>query len=149
MARHKSLAAAEAVLRDFALGYPGAVEEHPWDHIAIKVKNKMFVILAGLDDRLTVTAKLPSSGRMALALPFATPTGYALGKSGWVTAEFAPDDPIPIDRMREWIEESYRAIAPKKLVAELDNPDSAKPPAPTARKQPIRARNAATRRRRR
>jgi predicted DNA-binding protein (MmcQ/YjbR family) len=135
MPRHNALAAAEATLRDFALRYPGAVEEHPWDHIAIKVKGKMFVILGGTDDRLSVTAKLPSSGRMALALPFATPTGYGLGKSGWVTGEFSPGDAIPIDRMCEWIEESYRAIAPKKLVAELDNPDAAKPPARTKRKK--------------
>jgi predicted DNA-binding protein (MmcQ/YjbR family) len=134
MPRPKPLAEAESILRDFSLKFPGAVEEHPWDHIAIKVKGKMFVILSGPgDDTLNVTCKLPSSGRMALALPFAQPTGYGLGKSGWVTASFTVDDKIPLDRMAEWIEESYRAIAPKKLVAESENPDavakSAKKPA--------------------
>jgi predicted DNA-binding protein (MmcQ/YjbR family) len=118
--RPKSFQQAEAALSAVALKYPGAVEEHPWDHIAIKVKGKMFLILGGTDDFLSVTAKLPSSGRMALLLPFASPTGYGLGKSGWVTGQFGPEDAIPIDRLTEWIDESYRAVAPKKLVAELD-----------------------------
>lgn len=129
MAQRKPFRETENTLRDFALKFPGAVEEHPWDHIAIKVKGKMFLILGGPEDRLTVTTKLPSSGRMALALPFASPTGYGLGKSGWVTAEFGAEDKVPIDRMYEWIEESYRTIAPKKLVAQLDNPTETKPPA--------------------
>jgi predicted DNA-binding protein (MmcQ/YjbR family) len=136
--RPKPLAEAESIFRDFGLKFPGATEDHPWDHIAIKVKGKMFLILSGPDDgTLNVTCKLPSSGRMALALPFAEPTGYGLGKSGWVTASFKADDKIPLDRMAEWIEESYRAIAPKKLVAAWENPDAAAKPAkkPAKRKK--------------
>jgi len=120
MPKPKSFRQAEAALTAFALKYPGATEDHPWDHTAIKVKGKMFLLLGGTDEELSVTAKLPSSGRMALMFPFASPTGYGLGKSGWVTGQFGPDDPIPIDRLTEWIDESYRAVAPKKLVAELD-----------------------------
>ena len=132
MSRPKSLAEAEAVLRDFGLKFPEATEDHPWGHIAGKVKGKMFLVLGGTDDRLTVTCKLPSSGRLALTLPFASPTGYGLGKSGWVTASFEAGDPIPLDRMAEWIEESYRAVAPKKLVAAWDNPEAV--PAAAAKK---------------
>jgi predicted DNA-binding protein (MmcQ/YjbR family) len=120
MAKSKNLHQAEAALRDFALTFPGAVEEHPWGHIAIKVKGKMFLILGGEEPRLSVTTKLPLSGRLALLLPFATPTGYGLGKSGWVTGDFGATDDVPVERLCEWIEESYRAIAPKKMVAELD-----------------------------
>lgn len=134
MSRPKPLAEAESILRDFALKFPGATEDHPWEHIAIKVKGKTFVFLSGPEDTLNVTCKLPSSGRMALALPFAAPTGYGLGKSGWVTASFASGDAVPLDRMAEWIEESYRAIAPKKLVAAWDNPE-AEPPKPVVKKK--------------
>ena len=80
------------------------------------------MIVGGTDEFLTISVKLPSSGRMALLQPYASPTGYGLGKSGWVTAKFEPGEEIPIDRMFEWTEESFQAIAPKKLVAELDNP---------------------------
>ena len=136
MPRPASFRRTEKALAEFALRYPGAHEEHPWDHIAIKVKGKMFLILGGTDEELSITCKLPSSGRMALALPFASPTGYGLGKSGWVTAQFGPADAVPIDRMNEWIDESYRAVAPKKLVAELDGVTAApkKPPKPRKKK---------------
>jgi predicted DNA-binding protein (MmcQ/YjbR family) len=126
--RVSPLKQAEAALRDFALTFPEAVEDHPWDHTVAKVKKKVFVFLGGMGDQLTVTCKLPSSGRMALALPFASPTGYGLGKSGWVTGTFTPEDTVPIDRLCEWIEESYRAIAPKKLVAQLDGIEAKPPP---------------------
>lgn len=118
---------AEAALRAIALQFPEAAEDHPWGHTAFKVKGKMFLVLGGTAEQLTVTAKLPSSGRLALALPFATPTGYGLGKSGWVTATFAPGEPIPLDRLGEWAEESYRAVAPKKLVAQYDGVPAEKP----------------------
>jgi predicted DNA-binding protein (MmcQ/YjbR family) len=127
MAKPKLFRETETAVRDFALRYPGATEDHPWGHIAIKVKGKMFIVLGGTDEQLTVTCKLPSSGRFALTLPFASPTGYGLGKSGWVTAQFVPTDKIPVDRLLEWIDESYRTVAPKKLVAELDGVPEKKP----------------------
>ena len=43
------------------------------------------------------------------------PTGYGLGRSGWVTARFGPGDDVPLDLIRRWLVESYRAVAPKKL----------------------------------
>ncbi len=134
MPRAKPLRQAEFALRDFALTFPAATEDHPWGHIAVKVKGKMFLVLGGYDDQLTVTTKLPSSGKMTLLLPFASPTGYGMGKSGWVTGTFSPDDPIPLDRLCEWVEESYRAIAPKKLVAELDGVVVEKPAAKKRKK---------------
>ena len=36
----KTLEAIEGVLRDYALGFPEAHEDHPWGHIAVKVKGK-------------------------------------------------------------------------------------------------------------
>jgi hypothetical protein len=63
--------------------------------------------------------KLPISREEALHLPFAKPTGYGLGKAGWVSASFGPDDHPPVEILKSWIRESYRSIAPKKLVAEL------------------------------
>jgi len=84
------------------------------------VRKKVFVFL-GLSDGsgLTLSVKLPDSQTVALMLPFAEPTGYGLGRSGWVTARFAPSERPPVDMLCEWVEESYRAVAPKKLVAEL------------------------------
>ncbi|MCC6748360.1 MAG: hypothetical protein IT371_11925 [Deltaproteobacteria bacterium] len=62
---------------------------------------------------------LPRSNAVALMRPSASPTGYGLGRSGWVTAQFAAGEAPPVELLKEWIDESSRAQAPKKLVAQL------------------------------
>ncbi|WP_437322721.1 MmcQ/YjbR family DNA-binding protein [Sorangium sp. So ce381] len=109
-----------ARLRDAALAYPEAVEEFPWGDRVAKVRGKIFVFLNTHEGNLRVTAKLPQSGEAALMLPFAEPTGYNLGKSGWVTARFGPKDRVPEAMLLEWIEESYRAVAPKRTLRGLE-----------------------------
>jgi predicted DNA-binding protein (MmcQ/YjbR family) len=69
---------------------------------------------------LSLSVKLPQSRDMAVDLPFAEPTGYGLGKSGWVSASFTKVGDVPLDLLKAWITESYRAIAPKKLSKLLD-----------------------------
>jgi predicted DNA-binding protein (MmcQ/YjbR family) len=120
MAKQDRLKAAAAVLREFAMAYPTAYEEFPWGHSAIKVKEKIFLALYREDTFLSLSVKLPITGKHALTLPFASPTGYGLGKSGWVTARFEAGAEVPTDMLTGWIDESFRAIAPKKLVATLD-----------------------------
>jgi hypothetical protein len=78
------------------------------------------------DGAFSLSVKLPLSGKLALSLPFASPTEYGLGKSGWVTARFHNGDNVPIDMLAEWLNESYRAIAPKTLVARLENAETGK-----------------------
>lgn len=107
-------------LLDFALSLPGAYPDHPWGETVAKVGKKVFVFLGHDERAVGFSAKLPASSEAALLLPFAKPTGYGLGKSGWVTASFDEGEDVPVDLLLGWIEESYRAIAPKKLVAELD-----------------------------
>lgn len=109
----------EALLRKHALGYPEAYEEFPWGERVIKVNKKIFVFLHGDAKTLQVTTKLPWSYGAALLAPFARPTGYNLGKSGWVTASFKQGEHPPYDILQSWIDESYRAIAPRKLIAAL------------------------------
>jgi predicted DNA-binding protein (MmcQ/YjbR family) len=119
----------QAELRALALGLPGATEEFPWGERVVKVDRKVFVFL-GRDEPHAgwgMSVKLPQSGAAALDQPFAEPTGYGLGKSGWVTASFEPGERPPLELLRGWILESYRAIAPKKRLAELDGAAPAKP----------------------
>jgi predicted DNA-binding protein (MmcQ/YjbR family) len=114
------LSAAETALRKCALGYPQATEDHPWGESAFKIKGKVFLFLSRHNGGLNLSMKLPVSGSEALGLPFASPTGYGLGKSGWVTARFEAGDEVPVEMIREWIDESFRAVAPKRVVAELE-----------------------------
>ena len=114
-----TLRRAETAIRRIALGYPEAKEDFPWGHSAFKAGGKTFLFLALEGDELSLSVKLPHSRRSALALPYASPTEYGLGKSGWVSARFGPSDAIPLDAIDEWIDESFRAIAPKRAVAQL------------------------------
>ena len=113
----RGLANAESQLRAHALAKPGATEHFPWGERAIKVNGKVFLFMSAGDDELSLSTKLPESAPVALLLPFATPTGYGLGKAGWVSARFGPGEPPPLDMLCAWIDESYLAIAPAKLAA--------------------------------
>jgi predicted DNA-binding protein (MmcQ/YjbR family) len=107
-------------LRAFALGLPEAWEDHPWGDTVVKVGKKIFVFLGSPaeDGTLGFSVKLPISNDEALSLPFTVPTGYGLGRGGWVTVTAPPD--APLELFIGWIEESYRTVAPKSLVAQLD-----------------------------
>lgn len=111
-------------LRAHGLSLPEAVEEHPWGHSALKVRGKTFVFLNLDPDRLSLSAKLPVSRDFALMLDFTEPTGYGLGRAGWVSSGFAPGEEIDLDLLKRWIEESYRAVAPKRLGALVPDQDA-------------------------
>jgi predicted DNA-binding protein (MmcQ/YjbR family) len=109
-------------LRKFALGLPGTTEEFPWGELVIKVNKKIFVFFGLIDDPkpgLFLGVKLPQSADDVLNLPFARPTGYGLGNHGWVQFRFPPYETPPANLLQRWIMESYRAVAPKKLIAQL------------------------------
>lgn len=46
--------------------------------------------------------------------------GYGLGRAGWVRVPLAEQGAPAAELLCDWVEESYRAIAPKRLIAELD-----------------------------
>ncbi len=118
-----NLARAADLIFAHALSHPGAWEDHPWGERVAKVGKKVFLFF-GHDNRggrsLTLAVKLPRSGVVALDRPECSPTGYGLGKSGWVSAKYEDGDVPPVELVKAWIEESYRAVAPKKLAKALD-----------------------------
>jgi predicted DNA-binding protein (MmcQ/YjbR family) len=155
MARTKNPSdAALLQLRAFGLAYPGAHTKSPWPgHVDLAVKDKTFAYLSLEGEPFRISCKLPHSNAIALALPFTEPASYGLGKSGWVTAEFARGVTPPVELFKSWIDESYRAQAPKKLVAALGaERDSApagkaaKKAKPATRKSAARSKTSATRR---
>jgi predicted DNA-binding protein (MmcQ/YjbR family) len=104
----------------FALGLPEAYEDHPWDEDVAKVNNKVFVFLGaeGSPDP-AMSVKLRDSLDQALSVSGAAPTGYGLGRAGWVTVPFRDTTP-PLAVLKDWVEESYRIVAPRSLVDQLD-----------------------------
>ena len=126
----------EAALREHALSFPEAREDFPWGERVVKVASKVFVFLGRAEGGLSMSVKLPGSATFALGLPFASPTGYGLGRSGWVTARFEAGEKPPVDLLKRWIDESYRAVAPKRLAARLAA--RSEPPAAGPRRQRAR-----------
>ncbi len=126
---------AVAALNKHALTFPETREDFPWGHSAIKVKGKIFLSTYLDEDNgvLSLSVKLPISNIMALTLPFASPTRYGLAKSGWVTSRFSEKDDVPVEMIMEWIDESFRAVAPKRVVSLLEADDDAPTPAKSKR----------------
>src|SRR3954468_12634498 len=106
----------EGQLRTRALAFPEATEDFPWGERAIKVRGKAFLFLRAEGRNVSFSVKLPESAAEALELPYAQPTGYGLGKHGWVTAEVDGSRDAPVKTFEAWLDESYRAVAPKKLL---------------------------------
>ena len=85
--------------------------------VLAKAGKKVFVFFGGTPKLMTV--KLAESHGHASSIEGVEPTGYGLGASGWLNVPVdAPG--LDHDLLCEWIEESYRIVAPKRLVAELD-----------------------------
>lgn len=113
--------AVRAELRDHALALPEAWVDHPWRETVVKVGKKVFVFL-GVDDGSHPSAlgvKLTASHDQALSLSGSAPMSYGLGRAGWVTLALEAEPP-PTDVLLDWVEETYRAVAPKRLAAALD-----------------------------
>jgi predicted DNA-binding protein (MmcQ/YjbR family) len=131
-------------LRAYGLAYPGTHTKSPWPgHLDLAVKDKTFAYLSIEGEPFSISCKLPHSSAVALMLPFCKPTAYGLGKSGWVSASFADHAP-PVEMLKAWIDESYRAQAPKSLVKSLTTAAAAMPAAkPTAKRaKPIASKRA-------
>lgn len=109
-------------LRTYGLELPEVNEDHPWGHCALKVRGKTFCWL-DKQDQLSATVKLPVSRDFAAMFDWTEPTGYGLGRSGWITARFPADAEPDLYLLKRWMAESYRAVAPKKLGSLVVDPD--------------------------
>jgi hypothetical protein len=118
-------------IRAFALRYPRAVEDRPWDTPVVKVDHPpgrmingfvygpMFLWLGHADAPVpTVGVKLTDAYDEALATAQAAPMRYSgLGHWGWLMIPLASVDS---DLLHDWIDESYRNVAPKVLIQQID-----------------------------
>ena len=119
MSKENNLAIAKA-LKAHALSYPETTEAFPWGESAFKVKGKTFVFMRADADEISFSVKLPESRDQALALPGSEPTHYGMGAKGWVTLR--PKKKTSLEKLQSFIDESYRAIAPKNVLKKLDGP---------------------------
>jgi predicted DNA-binding protein (MmcQ/YjbR family) len=87
---------------------------------SFRVRGKNFVFTS--TDATTITVKLPQEEAAAVVATDgnAEPTGYGLGRHGWISISIGNN--AGADRWREieeWVLTSYSLVAPKKLVKQL------------------------------
>jgi hypothetical protein len=107
-------------LRRIALGYPEAEEGVACKGTAIecttfKARNKAFLFVGAADVRVKLGASLAAAAKLEAK----EPSRYKVGAHGWVLVKFSADAPLRLDLFPTWIDESYRSLAPKQLVAQL------------------------------
>jgi predicted DNA-binding protein (MmcQ/YjbR family) len=81
-----------------------------------RVRGKNFVFTNVAATGLSV--KLPKEEAAAVVAtdPGAEPTGYGLGRHGWVSVTLADDaDEERWEQVTEWVRTSYTLVAPKRL----------------------------------
>ena len=122
---------AAKALRKAALKYPDTAEDFPWDHHAFKAAGKKtFLFLTGMEGGgFNCSMKLPYRQDEALQLKGAEKTGYGMGASGWVTFTCGATAKPPLAKLVDYLDESWRAVAPKKLSVTFA------PPAPPKRRK--------------
>jgi hypothetical protein len=109
--------------RKRALGYPEAEEGiacagTSLEKRTIKVRSKAFLFLGPKDLMLKLGESLAEARIMASR----EPDRYHAGASGWVKVDLEKHGPPPIEVLARWIDESYRLLAPRTLVAALPPP---------------------------
>jgi predicted DNA-binding protein (MmcQ/YjbR family) len=109
-----------AAIRKRALSYPETHEDFPWGESAFKVKGKTFVFMSDGAQGVSFSVKLPDSRDLALSLAGSEPTHYGLGKKGWVTLR--PTVKTSMAVLHFLIDEGFRAVAPRGIVAQLPEP---------------------------
>jgi predicted DNA-binding protein (MmcQ/YjbR family) len=120
---------------------PGAYEDRPWGSVHCKVAEKIFVGWGSDEDGTTSIGFKTTLDLQAMLVkgdPRFTIAKY-VGKHGWVDMRLGRKPNWA--EVEQFITESYRMIAPKKLVKQLDGgPAPAKKARPAAKKaRPKRA----------
>lgn len=112
-----------ALVRAVALRYPEVVEGvacagTALESTSFKARTKAFLFLTGTGP-YQLRLKLSDSQSEAAELASREPGRYKLGANGWATLDLDHDAPLPPGLLVRWIDESYRAVADKKLVKQL------------------------------
>ena len=118
-----------AEVRKIALGYPEAFEKISWGR-PVFCAPKIFVMFGGSakgDTRgeyvqypHSILVKVDESDREALSQDDRFFYPAYMGPSGWLGLDFKATKKVDWDEVGELIDASFRMVAPKKLIRQLD-----------------------------
>jgi predicted DNA-binding protein (MmcQ/YjbR family) len=96
------------------------VDIEAWEgEVTFRVRKKNFVF-AGFDAS-GISVKLPKEEASAVVASDAgaEPTGYGLGRHGWVSVQIGDADDDRWEQVEEWVRTSYTLVAPKTLARQV------------------------------
>jgi predicted DNA-binding protein (MmcQ/YjbR family) len=93
------------------------VDVEAWDgHPTFRVRKKNFVFCDGTAEHLSVKLSKEEAAAVVATDPSAEPTGYGLGRHGWVSFTVAKRaGSARWAEVEEWVRTSYTLVAPKTL----------------------------------
>ena len=93
------------------------VDVEAWDgEPTFRVRRKNFVFTDRAASGLTVKLPKEEAAAVVATEPGAEPTGYGLGRHGWVSLPVGDDaDEGRWQQVEEWVRTSYTLVAPKSL----------------------------------
>ena len=106
-------------LEKIAKSYPQVVAGTSCNKTSYKAGGKSFLFVGEKADTYNVLLKLKDCLPEAEALAKKKPDQYFPGSSGWVKVEMPLGKSPPKGTWQRWIDESFRLIVPKKIVAEM------------------------------
>jgi hypothetical protein len=108
-------------LQAFASTYPEVSESPSCVNRSFKARKKGFMFLGEKPDgSLRLMVKLDEGAASAMKVAENHQEWRVTGP-GWVTGIFTDETAPPVETLTAWIDESYRLLAPKTLVEELDS----------------------------
>jgi predicted DNA-binding protein (MmcQ/YjbR family) len=107
-------------IRKIAMKYPETETGTSCNKVSYKAGKKSFVFVGSNETSYNVMLKVQGNLAEAQVLQAKPPDNYRIGLHGWMTIVLDHKKSPPAGLFERWIDESYRLIAPKKLVAVLD-----------------------------
>ena len=102
-------------IREKAAAYPEVDEGTSCTQSSFKTGGKAFLFIGEQGGRYKAMFKLKASKPEALALAKEAPKDFQAGSGDWVTARFSAEHPLPKQRWKKWLDESYAlSCTPKK-----------------------------------
>jgi hypothetical protein len=104
-------------VRRIALSLPYTCERRTWDAATFRTKDKIFVIISPDGKHATVKSGREQQHAIVGSDPKTFSVAEYVGRHGWVTVRLAG---VASRAMRVLIIDSWRRVAPKRMVATYD-----------------------------
>ena len=111
-----------SLLRKFCLGLPEVRETVKWGNPTFEAGKKMFAVLDQYDGKLCLAFRADLKKRKGLLADVRFFEAPYAARHGWICLR--ADSPIDRHEVFGLVQDSYRIVALKRMLAALDDPDS-------------------------